>query len=66
MVSDVLEWPVSHVRVVHGGWGVSHVGSVNAIIILHKSENKCPITHTDYTQLSEADYLYIYIYIKKL
>lgn len=52
MVSDVLEWPMGHMGVVHGGWGISHVGSVNAIIILHKSENKYPITHTDYTQLS--------------
>jgi hypothetical protein len=53
MVSDVLERPMGHMWVVHGGWGVSHVGSVNAIIILYKSENKYAITHTVYTQLSK-------------
>jgi hypothetical protein len=40
MVCDVLQWPMGHMRVVHGGWGIAHVGSVNAVIILHKSGNK--------------------------
>ena len=58
MVSDVLEGPMGHMRVVHGGWGVAHVGCVNAIIILYKSGNKYAITNTDHTDKFQNNLIY--------
>lgn len=58
MVCDVLEWAMGHVRVVHGGWGIAHVGCVNAIIILYKSGNKYAITNTDHTYKFQNNLIY--------
>jgi hypothetical protein len=57
-VCDVLEWAMGHVRVVHGGWGIAHVGCVNAIIILYKSGNKYAITNTDHTYKFQNNLIY--------
>jgi hypothetical protein len=58
MVSDVLERPMGHMRVVHGRWGVAHVGCVNAIIILYKPGNQYAVTNTDHTQKCQNIFIY--------
>jgi len=58
MVCDVLEWAMGHVSVVHGGWGIAHVGCVNAIIILYKSGNKYAITNTDHIYKFQNNLIY--------